>query len=92
MMSKITKRSIAGWKVWMSAACILPFSLMNVQLLAEPAFKINGKPYQVEDLAKEHQGKFFEIEQKRYELIADMAREKFLEEFWQGGMAGRPIF
>ena len=84
MTTTITQRGFASWKVWIRAACILPLSLMNFQLTAEPAFKINGKPYQVEDLAKEHQGKFFEIEQKRYELIADMAREKFLEEFWQG--------
>ncbi len=52
--------------------------------MAEPAFKINGKAYSVEDLARDHQGKFYEIEQKRYELISDLAREKYLDEFWQG--------
>ncbi|MCX6127951.1 MAG: thioredoxin domain-containing protein [Proteobacteria bacterium] len=78
------ERSLANWKIWFATACILHFGILNAQLRAEPAFKINGKAYQVEDLAKEHQGKFFEIEQKRFELISDLAREKFLEEFWQG--------
>lgn len=50
---------------------------------AEPAFKINGKVFSVEDLSKEHQGKFFEIEQKKYELISDLAREKYLDDFFQ---------
>ncbi len=49
---------------------------------AEPAFKIYGKAYSVEDLAKENQGQFFEVEQKKYELISNLARERYLDEFF----------
>ncbi len=84
MATTTPQKTLANWKLWFAAACVLPLGLINTRVMAEPAFKINGKPYAVEDLAKEHQGKFFEIEQKRYELISDLAREKYLEEFWQG--------
>ena len=84
MATTTQQKTSVQWKLWFAAAWVLPLSLINTRVLAEPAFKINGKPYAVEDLVKEHQGKFFEIEQKRYELISDLAREKFLEEFWQG--------
>jgi protein-disulfide isomerase len=65
------------------AALLVGFTSFTTRLTAQAAFKINGKTYTVEDLAKDHQGKFFEIEQKKYELISDLAREKYLEEFFQ---------
>ena len=51
-------------------------------LSAEPAFKIYGKATSVEDLAKENQGAFFDIETKKYELISNLARDRYIEEFF----------
>jgi protein-disulfide isomerase len=51
-------------------------------LHAEQAFKIYGKAYSVEDLAKENQGQFFDVEVKKYELISNLARDRYLQEFF----------
>lgn len=51
-------------------------------LHAEQAFKIYGKSYSVEDLAKENQGQFFDIETKKYELISNLARDRYLDEYF----------
>lgn len=82
MATTPTRQMKAVWKLVLTASLCLP--LISSLSYAEPAFKINGKAFTVEDLAKEHQGKFYEIEQKRFELISDLAREKYLEDFWQG--------
>lgn len=73
----------SGSRLFIMAAFIASLATYAVRLQAEPAFKINGKTYSVEDLAKENQGKFFEVEQKRFELITDLAREKYLDEFFR---------
>jgi len=51
-------------------------------LHAEAAFKIYGKSYSVEDLARENQGQFFDVEVKKYELISNLARDRYLQEFF----------
>jgi protein-disulfide isomerase len=53
-------------------------------LSAQPAFKMNGKTVTVDDLYQQKQGKFYELEQKKYELIENLARQAYLEEFWEG--------
>ncbi len=81
-MAIINNRRRAPY-LFIMAALVSSFATYAAQLRAEPAFKINGKAYAVEDLARENQGKFFDIEQKRFELISDLAREKYLEDFFQ---------
>ena len=54
----------------------------TTSLHAEQAFKIYGKAYSVEELAKENQGQFFDIETKKYELISNLARDRYLDEFF----------
>ena len=49
----------------------------------QPAFKVAGKVYTFGDIAKQEQGSFFEIEKKRYELVEGIARDRYLEHFWQ---------
>lgn len=49
----------------------------------QPAFKIGGKSVTVGEIAKQEQGSFFEVEKKRYELIEGLARDRYLEFFWQ---------
>lgn len=51
-------------------------------LHAEQAFKIYGKTYTVEELSKENQGQFYDIEMKKYELISNLARDRYLDEFF----------
>lgn len=55
----------------------------NVLWASEPAFKVYGKVFSMDDVAKERQGDFFEIEQKKYELIEGMAQEAYLKAYWE---------
>jgi protein-disulfide isomerase len=62
--------------------------LLNVSGLSlandnQPAFKIGGKVTTMGEIYKQEQGNFFEIEKKKYELIEGMAKERYLENFWQ---------
>lgn len=50
---------------------------------AEPAFKVFGTTVTMDEVAKEKQGDFYEIDKKKYELIESMAFEKYLEKFWE---------
>jgi protein-disulfide isomerase len=52
-------------------------------IAAEPAFKVYGTSVSMDEVAKEKQGDFYEIEKKKYELIESMAYEKFMEKFWE---------
>jgi len=51
--------------------------------LGEDAFKIPSKTVKVEDLYKEDQSAFFEIEKQKYDLIERQAHEQYLEYYWQ---------
>lgn len=50
---------------------------------AEPAFKVYGKTVNMDEVAKEKQGDFYEIEKKKYDMIESMAFERFLQAFWE---------
>lgn len=52
-------------------------------LHGQTAYKINGKSYSFEQVYKENQGKFFELEKQKYEAIEAIAREAYLEAYWQ---------
>lgn len=47
------------------------------------AFTIEGTTTTVEQLAKENQAEFYEVEKRRYRLIERIARESYLKHFWQ---------
>ncbi len=49
---------------------------------AEVAFKIAGKATSIEEVAKEDQASFYELDKKRFELVDRFAKEKYLEYFW----------
>ena len=49
----------------------------------EKAFTINGVTTTVEHVATKERAKFYEIEKRRYQLIEQLARQKYLEFFWQ---------
>ncbi len=73
-MAQAGKRIVLG-------GLLVAFGTTSI-LHAEQAFKIYGKPYTVEDLAKENQGQFFDIETKKYELISNLARDRYLDEYF----------
>jgi protein-disulfide isomerase len=47
------------------------------------AFKIDNRSVKVEDLFKNDQSAFFEIEKQKYDLIERMAHEQYLDFYWQ---------
>ena len=49
---------------------------------SQSAFTVYNKKTSVDELQKEEQAEFYEIEKKKYELIERLARTRYLEEFW----------
>ncbi len=52
-------------------------------VMAEVAYKVDGKAVTTEQLYKENQGQFFEIEKQKYELIKNFAESAYLDAFWE---------
>ena len=50
---------------------------------ADAAFKVAGKVVTMKEVKKANEGEFFEIEKRRFGLIEQAAREKYLEYFWE---------
>ena len=55
----------------------------NGLVLGQSAFTIGGVTTTVAQIAEREKAKFFEIETKRYQLIEQTARDKYLDYFWQ---------
>lgn len=79
-MTMLTRMAQAGKRIVLGGLLVAFGS--TTSLHAEQAFKIYGKSYSVEDLAKENQGQFFDIETKKYELISNLARDRYLDEYF----------
>lgn len=47
------------------------------------AYKIGNKKVTVKNLYKDHQGKFYELEKQKYDLIENMAKENYLDTYWE---------
>ncbi|MFW7377911.1 MAG: DsbA family protein [Oligoflexus sp.] len=58
-------------------------SFCSAQLAAQPAFRIDGQVVTVDQLYKDHQSKFYELEKQKYELIDSLARQQFLDKYWE---------
>lgn len=50
---------------------------------AQPAYKIGGKVTTIGEVATMDQAAFYDVEKKKFELIDRIARDRFLENFWQ---------
>ena len=50
---------------------------------AQIAFTINDHPTMMDEIAKKNKQQFYEIESKRYNLIKNEARTKYLQYFWE---------
>ena len=49
----------------------------------QPAFKIGSKVTTVGEVATLDQAAFYEVEKKKFDLIDRIARDKYLEFFWE---------
>ena len=77
------KTTVSMWSLLIACAlAFLPATLALGQK-KQAAFKIGGKTMNIGDLEKDNKGAFYEIESKRFELIENIAQEKYLEYFWQ---------
>jgi protein-disulfide isomerase len=52
-------------------------------LAADPAFRVYGAAVSMDEVAKDKQGDFYEIERKKYDLVESMAHEQYLQKFWE---------
>ena len=50
---------------------------------SDGAFKVAGKVVTMKEIRKTNEGEFFELDKRRYGLIEQAAREKYLEYYWQ---------
>jgi protein-disulfide isomerase len=66
-----------------SAAFVLAGLCANSAWAADPAFKVFGRVVTMDDVVKDKQGEFYEIEQKKFELIEGMAQETYLNSYWE---------
>jgi len=64
---------------------ILVFSMTSSAFAAggDPAFKVNGKVFTMDEVVAEQKGEFYELEKRKYDVIERMAHEKFLNSFWE---------
>lgn len=66
------------------AKCLMLVTcLAAVPAVAQDAFKIVGKATSLADVYKQDQASFYDLEKKKYELIERLAKEKYLDHFWQ---------
>jgi len=73
---------------WSRVVLVSAFALSSSAVLAnpsdsQPAYKINGKQTTMGQLYQEDQASFYEVELKRYENVERLARERYLDTFWQ---------
>lgn len=72
------------YRIFRAGTCALILNLMITEGYAAPAaaVKVDGKTWSLEDLVRENQGRFYPIEQKKFELINTIAQEKYFEAFF----------
>lgn len=86
----LTNKLVA--KSYLVLTAISGFSIAK-PVFAEQAFSIAGKAYTVEEIRKENQSEFFDIEKKKYEMIEQFAKSRYLEYHWEteAKKAGKPV-
>ena len=47
------------------------------------AFRIEGKTYTLDELSKQNQSSFYEVDVKKYELIKNLSEQRYLEGYFQ---------
>ncbi len=71
-------------KILFATAALVLFSVSSfAQDKGQPAFKIGGKVTTIGEVATLDQAAFYEVEKKKFDLIDRIARDKYLEFFWE---------
>ena len=76
---KVTEVVVLGFRVGVLVLVLLGGGVAS----GEKAFTINGVTTTVEQVAVKETAAFYEIEKRRYQLIEKLARQTYLEFFWQ---------
>ncbi|MEY4630720.1 MAG: hypothetical protein RIQ81_840 [Pseudomonadota bacterium] len=50
---------------------------------SDAAFKVGGKVVTMKEVKKANEGEFFELEKRKFGLVEQAAREKYLEYYWE---------
>lgn len=72
-----------GLLTFLCGATFLGFASSGSANDGSDAFKIGSKKVTVKSLYKDHQGKFYELEKQKYDLIEGLAKESYLDSFWE---------
>jgi protein-disulfide isomerase len=75
------KISNAMWYMRLTIASVLAGASLG--LASEPAFKVFGTVVTMEQVAKEKQGDFFEMDRKKFDIVEGMAQSQFMQKFWE---------
>jgi len=81
-------------KILFASAALVLFSVGSfAQDKGQPAFKIGNKVTTIGEVASLDQAAFYEVEKKKYDLIDRIARDKYLEFFWENFAKeqGKPV-
>jgi len=85
MISKFSARVPTKWlALGVSAlvSCVVATSMAHAED-KQPAFKIGSKVTTMDQVYKEDQASFYDIDKKKYELIENIAKQKYLDYFWE---------
>ena len=72
---------VLGLMVVWTAALTAPRSLADDK--GPVAFKIAGKATGLDEVYKQDQASFYDLDKKKFELVQRVAKERYLEYFWQ---------
>jgi protein-disulfide isomerase len=61
----------------------MAFVLSTLAFANQPAFQIGKNTFTLDDVAKEDQMGFFQVEKQRFDFVERVAQQKFLEEYWE---------
>lgn len=50
---------------------------------SQPGFKIFGKTVSMDEIKKQEQDQFYQIEKEKYKLIENLARKAYLDSYWE---------
>ncbi len=75
-----TGRAVATYVL---AGLMLASSTARAEDKNQPAFKINGKTTTLDELYRQDQASFYDLDKKRYDLVERLAKEQYIEYFWQ---------
>lgn len=86
MTSSILRQAISQSWLRLGLGLTLAVSAASGVARAEDkpiAFKIAGKATTIEEVYKQDQASFYDLEKKKFDLIDRIAKEKYLDYFWQ---------